>query len=170
MGMNSVYISIDESSLDKLWELEDQQFRDHVLEIEEDDRFSRLDIGKIWDVLHCTTTGVSASEPIEGDKLSEAFVGVFPKIFDDEDDSMFISVIENGDLQSICSAVSEFDLAKLTAAFDPKLLQKKKVYPRGIWKDDPTNLIAELNTALRDIEVFFATAHKAEQHILATIL
>lgn len=36
-----------------------------------------LDVDKTWDALHFVLTGVSGSEPIKNDSLSEAVVGVY---------------------------------------------------------------------------------------------
>jgi hypothetical protein len=170
MGQNAVYISIDDPTLDALWQLDDQPFRDRFLEIEEDQNFDRLDIAKIWDVLHCTLTGVTASKPIEGNKLSESIVGVHPKIYDDEDYSMFVSVIDNGEIDEILLALKAIDLAKLTASFEPATLRKQKVYPNGIWDDEASALVEEMDAALNSIREFFRCSLKDGRHILATIL
>jgi len=170
MGQNAVYIAIDEPTLDALWQLNDQPFRDRFLELEEDEALARLDIAKIWDALHCTLTGVSASDPIEGDKLSESIVGVHPKLFDDEDYSMFVSVIENDEIEDILAALGAFNADKLKVAFDPATLEKRKVYPNGIWQDEPSQLIAEMDDALNSIRDFFRASLDGGKHILATIL
>ena len=170
MGQNAVYIALDDSTLDALWQLDDQPFRDRFLEIEEDDSFERLDIAKIWDALHCTLTGVSASKPIDGNKLSESIVGVHPRIYDDEDYSIFVSVIDNSEIEAILIALTDFDAEKLEASLDLATLKKQRVYPDGIWEDEPSQLVAEMDDALCSIRGFFQSALTAGHHILATIL
>ncbi len=169
MGFNGVYIAIDDPSLEALWALEGQRFRDRFLEIEEDATFKRLDIGKSWDILHCTLTSVSASTPIEGDKRSEAIVGVHVKLFDD-DDSMFVSVIDHTEIEGVLVALREFDEEKLTASFSAATLREQRVYPAGIWKEDKTALVAEMDSTLRAIRKFLRTSFNDGRHVLATIL
>lgn len=169
MGQNSVYIAIEDSSLDVLWQLDDESFRDRVFEIEEDESFPRLDIAKIWDALHCTLTGVSASMPIEGNKLSEAIVGVHPKDFDDEDDSVFVSVIDHEEINEILLALEEFDSEKLSRSIDPEAWKRQKIYPQGIWNDDTASLVEEMNTELCSIRAFFRESMNARKHVLVTI-
>lgn len=170
MGQNAVYIAIDDDSLEALWKLDDQPFRERFLEIEEDKRFERLDIAKIWDALHCTLTGVSASKPIDGNKLSEAIVGVHPKIYDDEDYSVFVSVIDNEEIASILNALEDHDAAKLKTLIDVSVWKRQKIYPRGIWNDGVDELVAEMNHAICSIREFFGNTLQSGKHVIATIL
>lgn len=170
MGQNAVYIAIDDDTAEQLWELDDEPFRARFLEIEEDRQFQRLDIAKIWDALHCTLTGVPASRPIEDDKLSEAIVGVHPKIYVDEDYSMFVSIIDNSELEEIITALGPFNDARLTEQLNPALLEKQNVYPTGIWNDDPRTLVRELADAVTAILTFFDDSKAKGLHVLATIM
>lgn len=170
MGQNAVYIAIDDASLDTLWQLADKPFRERFLEIEEDGRLPRLDIAKIWDAIHCTLTGVSASRPIDGNRLSEAIVGVHPKIYDDEDYSVFVSVIDNEEITSILNALEEFDAAKLAGSVDLATWKREKIYPQGIWNDNVDDLVVEMNDALSSMRTFFSASLKSGKHVLATIL
>ncbi|ABW29143.1 YfbM family protein [Acaryochloris marina] len=170
MGTNAVYLAIDDSDLDALWKLEGRPFRDRFMEIEEEGCLETLNIGKIWDALHCTLTGVSARTPIDGNKLSEAIVGVYPKVFDDEDYSIYVSAIDNGELEDIVIALKTFDSPKLALALDLTNLKKQKVYPYGIWLDEVEGYVHEMHIALQSICDFFLTAKKSGKHILATVL
>ncbi len=169
MGQNAVYISVDDRTLDALWSLDDEPFRERFLEIEEDQNFSRLDIAKIWDALHCTLTGVSASKPIEGNKLSEAIVGVHPKIYDDDDYSVFVSAIDVCEITEILLALEAIDLPTLTSKLDPVSLKKQDIYPEGIWHDDESRLAAEMDAALSSIRQFFQCSLQNGKHVLASI-
>lgn len=170
MGVNAVHFAIDDSTLDALWKLEGRPFRDRFMEIEEEGYLETLNIGKIWDALHCTLTGVSARTPIDGNKLSEAIVGVYPKVFDDEDYSIYVSIIDNEEIEDIVIALKAFDSPKLALALDLTNLKKQKVYPYGIWLDEVEVLVNEMHMTLQSICVFFHTAKKNGKHILATVL
>lgn len=170
MGQNAVYIAIDDNSLETLWQLDDRSFRDRFLEIEEDDEFERLDIAKIWDALHCTLTGISASDPIDGNKLSEAIVGVHPKEYDDEDYTVYVSVIDNAEIRPILDALEEFDAGKLNDSINLVNWRRQKIYPQGIWDDPLDDLVAEMDHALRSMREFFREALTTDKHILASFL
>ncbi len=170
MGQNSIYIAVDDTSLEALWQLDNQEFRNRFLEIKEDSKYKRLDIGKIWDALHCTLTGLSAKTPIENDKLSEAIVGVYPKVYGDEDYSLFVSIIDNSEIADILIALKPYNADKLSELIDIKTLQKEKVYPSGIWKEDSANLVTEMDSALTSLRLFFNESIEEGNHILATIL
>ncbi len=170
MGYLAAYLSIDDASLDALWQLDDGPFRERILEIEEDTSFKRIDIDKIWDALHCTLTGVSASNPIDGNKLSEAIVGVHPYIYDDEDYSIYISVIDNDELPGIIFELEKIDYTYLSKQFDSSILQEQKVYPNGIWNDDKNVLLKEMESALASILKFYRKSLKEGKHVIATML
>jgi len=133
MGRLATYIAIEENRLESLWSLGDDDFREAFLDIENDDSLTRLEIDKIWDALHCTLTGESASNPIDGDKLSESIVGVHPKIYDDEDYSVFVSVIDNNEIREILDAIMVVDREKLSALIDPARMKQKNVYQVSIF-------------------------------------
>ena len=170
MGRLATYIAIEGERLDTLWSLGDDAFRDAFLDIEEDASLARLNIDKIWDVLHCTLTGESAANPMEGDKLSESIVGVHPKIYDDEDYSVFVSVIDNSEIQGILKAITPIDRDKLASLLDPSCLKRKRVYPSGIWEDNAEQLISEMDNALQAIKQYFERISATGCHILATVL
>lgn len=170
MGKLAVYISIDEPRLDELWWQDDGPFRTSFMKLEEDDSLDRLQIDKIWDALHCTFTGKSASSPVEGNHLSESIVGVQPKTFDDEDYSLFVSVIENDELPEIISALQAIDEEQLQSTLDPARMKQQKIYPNRIWEDPPERLTAEMYQAIQSMIAFFQKAIASGNHVLATIL
>ncbi len=169
MGFNAVYIAVDIQLVEDLWQLGDADFRERFLELE-DAALRRLNIGKLWDSLHCTLTGESARDPIEGNRLSEVVVGVWPRIFDDDDYSVFVSVIENSDLPHLLTALEPFDRQALSAAIDVEQWAEKDIYPLYMWEDDRDEVVTELDEALASIRRFFQEAGEAGQHVLATIL
>ena len=110
MGILASYMMIDEPTLEGFFKLEStNSLLEQVYDLEEQGLFERYDLGKIWDALHCFLTGVSASTPIDGSKLSEAIVGIhFFQYFREEDD--FVTCTENRELGEIIDAMEKFDL------------------------------------------------------------
>ena len=72
-----------------------------------------LDIDKMWAALHFVLTGVSCSEPIENNALSEAVVGVFSIDGIEE----YISYIEKSRIKDIVFALDNFDIEKALETF-----------------------------------------------------
>lgn len=132
MGQSAVYIAIDDDTAEELWALDDEPFHARVLELVDDERFQRFDIAKILGALHCTFNGVLASRPVEDDKLSGAIVGAHPRAYDNEDYTVFVSIIDNLGLEEIITALGSFNDVKLTEQLNPALLENQDVYPAGI--------------------------------------
>ena len=170
MGHLAVYIAIEGEQLDELWALDDAVFRESFLDVEADESLARLSIDKIWDALHCTLTGRSAGDPVEDDPLSEAIVGVHPRIYEGDDYSVYVSVIDNDEQDGIIAAVNEVGRAGLESKLDPKRMEQERVYPNGIWTGPPEQLVDEMHTTLRDISTFFNQAKVSGLHVLATFL
>ena len=170
MGFLFVYHAIDEQTLDEMWRLPDGPFFERFQEFEENTILPSLHIGKSWDALHCTLTGVSASEPIDGDKLSECVVGVHPKIWEGDDTSTYIAVTENEEISAILSAIDSYDESKIRSILDPDKLEKQNVYPKGIWSDPHDSLVNEMTTTLEDIRSFLKQTMLAENHVLASMM
>lgn len=169
MGMIAEYLMIDQETLDSLIDLSNEDLTNKIFEIEETEKFERIDIDKIWDVLHFFLTGVSASEPIEDNKLSEAVVGV-DNFNPDDENADFVSLIKNEALAEIVTAIEKVDFEKLTTNFDLQLLKKNKIYPNGIWKDDRAQLLEEIKESLNLILDFYKKALLTKHHIIVSIL
>ncbi len=169
MGMIAEYLMVDEETLNSLMELNNEDLTNKLFEIEESEKFERIDIDKVWDALHCFLTGVCASEPIEGNKLSEAIVGIHNFNIDDED-AGFITCTENEELIEIIDAIEKIEFDKLVSNFDPKVLKKNKVYPKGIEQDSKEQLIREFKEALTKILEFYKKAVATKHHVIVSIL
>ncbi|MCD0476621.1 YfbM family protein [Flavobacterium sp. EDS] len=169
MGMIAEYLMIDQETLDSLIDLSNEDLTNKIFEIEETEKFERIDIDKIWDVLHFFLTGVSASEPIEDNKLSEAVVGV-DNFNPDDENADFVSLIKNEALAEIVIVIEKVDFEKLTTNFDLQLLKKNKIYPNGIWKDDRAQLLEEIKESLNSILDFYKKALLTKHHIIVSIL
>lgn len=167
--MIAEYLMIDEDTLDSLMDLNNRELTQKLFEIEESGKFELIDIDKIWDALHCFLTGVSASKPIEGDKLSEAVVGVHNFNIDDED-ADFVTCTENDELEAIIIAIESVDFDKLAISFDPKVLKKHRIYPQGIEQDGKEQLVEEFRYALTELLKFYKKALDTNHHVIVSIL
>lgn len=118
----------------------------------------------MWDGLHFILTGVSASEPLEGDPLSDAVVGVH--VIDDE---TFIAATGHNELEEIIRALSSIDRAQLKSEFSPSRLNEEDIYP-NIWlSEDSEALFSELTQSLDQLLHFYQQCRKDGSHVLVTI-
>jgi hypothetical protein len=168
MGMIAQYLMVDEETLESLKDLGVEELSDQLFDIEDSDKFEVIDIDKIWDGLHCLLTGVSACEPIEGNKLSEAIVGVHNFVIEG-DESDFIAYTENKELPEIVAAIEKVDITTLQSNFDPKFFEKQEIYP-NIWKEDKQELLEEMTSALYEVLAFYKRAIDSKHHVIVSIL
>ncbi|MCP2028297.1 hypothetical protein L1276_003467 [Flavobacterium sp. HSC-32F16] len=167
MGMIAEYLMVNDEILDSLMELNNEDLVNEIFEIEESEKFPFIDIDKIWDAVHCFLTGVSATEPIEGNKLSEAIVGVHNFNIEDEE-ADFVACTENEELPEIIAELEKIDFNRLASNFDPIAL--KKLYPSGIWKQNKEELITEFKTSVDELLKFYKKALETKHHIIVSIL
>lgn len=110
-GMRACYISLTDEWADKIAEAEDGEERISLIEhIMEEKLCPVYEMDKWWEELHLLLTGKSASEPIEGDPLSEAIVGVH--VVEAEDDC-YIGAIGYDELASIIDELKQAPLDTL---------------------------------------------------------
>ena len=164
MGIRASYQQIDDTTLDALLALEPDDVPDGVEELQERGA-PTLDLDKAWDGLHFLLTGVSAAAPVEGDRLSEAVVGVHV-IFSDDDE--FIGCTERDELAAIIAALEAVALPQLLESADFGAFDRADVYP-DIWSDDPRVLTAELGDAFRILLEFLRASAAAGQHVVVSI-
>lgn len=164
MGMIACYMEIDLSILDKLKSLDSDELFEEIEELEEDMNVTDLD--KMWDGLHCLLTKESAGDPIEGNALSEAIVGV-AKFDDDSDD--FITYIEPARVQEIAKALNELDITSLSSTFNPEYFAEKDIYP-NIWiRDDKDELVEELTFAFEELKQFYNGVSERNNAVVVSI-
>ena len=169
MGMIAGYMMLDEATLDSMMTLNAEEVSEKTIDIEEGESFETIDIDKIWDALHFFLTGVTAAEPIEGNKLSEAVVGVHP--FNPEDENAdFITCTENSELPEIIAALENFDFEKRAKEFDLLSLKQNKIYPNGIWEMDKEDLMNEFKISMQSLTDFYKKAFASKHHIIVSIL
>lgn len=168
MGILGQYMMINEQTLKSLVDLENDDLVDALEELNESKENELYDIDKMWDGLHFLLTGISASQPIDGDKISDAIVGV--KIFNSEDeDADFISYTLVGDLPKIVSALKNVDIEKLRLNFDLSKFRKAEIYP-NIWREEEKDsLFNELVQEYKNILRFYEKALERNTHVVVSI-
>lgn len=164
MGMLGIYMMVDQETLDDLKKLDSDDLIEKLDELEETNEI--YDIDKLWDGLHFLLTGVSANSPVEGNKLSEAIVGI--NVFETDDD-YFIGYTEKDELPGIYSAMKSVNIKELEEKFDPRILEKKKIYP-NIWDaGKKEELFKELINEYHDLLDFYNMALKKGMHVIFSI-
>ena len=123
MGFLANYMRIDDATLDALTKLDSDDLVERIEELDEAGA-PVYDMDKMWDILHFVLTGKSASEPIDGDPLSEAVVGVH--VFDGDD---FVAAIQADELPRILQAMDDLDFVALRPRLSLATLRKKNIYP-----------------------------------------
>ena len=168
MGILGQYMMINEQTLKSLVDLENDDLVDALEELNESEENELYDIDKMWDGLHFLLTGISASQPIEGDKLSDAIVGV--EVFNSEDeDADFISYILVDDLPGIIAALKNVDIEKLRLNFDLSTFTKAEIYP-DIWREkEKESLFNELVQEYKNILRFYEKALERNAHVVVSI-
>ncbi|MDN6860569.1 YfbM family protein [Pseudomonas sp. CAN2814] len=162
MGIQAVYLSVDDATLKRLAEAPAEELLDLVEELEEAG-CPQIGLEKLWDGLHFLLTGVSASSPLEGNPLSEAVVGV--QVFDCED---FIARTWNNELPAILAALDAVSIEEVIAAADFARFRNARLYPK-IWSDDPAQLKTELEEAFRELRDFYHVCASTQRHVLVGI-
>ena len=125
-----------------------------------------LDIDKMWDVLHFVLTGVDSSEPIEGNPLSEAVVGVTSL----EEVSEFIAYIEKDRIADIVSALENFDIDAALESFSMEACKKAELYP-NIWDfdDEEEDIKKEICDYFHEMIDFYKQILEINGNVLVTI-
>ena len=140
---------------------------------EEDDIFDwndeaeiLLDIDKMWDALHFVLTGVSCSEPIENNALSEAVVGVFSIDGIEE----YISYIEKSRIKDIVFALDNFDIEKALETFNMEECKEAELYP-NIWgyEEETDEIKEEIMDYFQDMKDFYKQVLEEDGNVLVTI-
>ena len=162
MGVRAVYIALTDKETDRLEASTGDELVKELEEIQENEDCNKVDIDKTWDSLHFVLTGITASEPIEDNPLSELVVGVYPIVFEDE----FIAFSSKEDVQRIIEAVKNIDFNTYKANFNPKILSQKEIYPK-IWKDDENDLFNEIKSSFDELVKFYQK--NEDLNILVTI-
>ena len=139
------YQLISDRDLKKL--MTEKDIADFTEELQEAEDCILFDMDKMWDVLHFVLTGVSAGEPIEGNPLSEAIVGV--NSFEECED--FIGYTKKENIPLIVKKLNETDIDSLLENFSMQKCKENKLYP-NIWGyEDEKEEIIEVESTLNQI-------------------
>lgn len=166
MGMRACYQVADQAKIKEMTAMSAEEIFDEIEELQETED-AVLDIDKLWDGLHFLLTEVTASEPIEGNPLSEAVVGV--KMFSEDNDADYIAYTLPERVPAILNALKSFDIEKAVADFNPKEFAKNDIYP-NIWlRDDKAELQAELAECFSALKDFYEQAAQEEKGVIVSI-
>lgn len=164
MGFLANYMMVDKPTLDRLIDTDGDELTDAIDELEDAGQNEIYCMDKLWDGLHFLLTGVSASDPIEDNQLSEAIVGVH--IFDCED---FVGDTKSDEVAPIVAALEKVDIDKLLKDVDFSQFKKKEVYP-NIWtNNDKASLANELREEYRNLLDFYRKALAAKANVVVSI-
>lgn len=167
MGIIANYQYLSDANLQELksfYAEEDDIFEE--VEDWNDEAEILLDIDKMWDALHFVLTGVSCSEPIKNNPLSEAVVGVFSIDGIEE----YISYIEKSRIKDIVFALDNFDIEKALKIFSMKECKEAELYP-DIWdyEEETDEIKEEIMDYFQNMKDFYKQVLEEDGNVLVTI-
>ena len=167
MGIIANYQYLSDTNLQELksfYAEEDDIFEE--VEDWNDEAEILLDIDKMWDALHFVLIGVSCSEPIKNNPLSEAVVGVFSIDGIEE----YISYIEKSRIKDIVFALDNFDIEKALKTFSMKECKEAELYP-DIWdyEEETDEIKEEIMDYFQDMKDFYKQVLEEDGNVLVTI-
>ena len=166
MGMIACYQMVEENKLKELFEKNNEELFDEIEELQEEDE-AVFDIDKLWDGLHFLLTNATATEPIEGNPLSEAIVGT--KNFCEDEDADFIAYIFPERVQAILEALKDFDIERAVEDFQPEKFAKQDIYP-NIWVTEmKEQLQEELEESFNGLRSFYEEAEQQGMGVIVSI-
>lgn len=170
MSMIANYIMIDKSELDKMKNMDNDELVDYIEELSEDSNV--YDMDKLWDGVHFLLTGTSASEPIKGNKYSEAVIGV--KCFIDAEDCDWVAYSEIEYIKEMVHLLKCIDYEKLHTKFTIEDFISNEIYP-NIWSHAlkdlkyKESLYNEIISEIKGLLEFYESAIGKEKNIVVSI-
>ncbi|AYA99746.1 YfbM family protein [Lachnoanaerobaculum umeaense] len=166
MGLRANYQYLSDKDLVALKKFDNEDDIFETVEDWNDEAEILLDIDKNWDLLHYMLTGVSASDPIWEDPLSEAVVGVtsIEKIED------FIAYINKDRVSDILKALEDFDMESALESFSLEEGKEAELYP-DIWDydDEEEEIKEDLLDCFERMKEFYKEILEADGNVLVTI-
>ena len=166
MGLRANYQYLSDKDLVALKKFDNEDDIFETVEDWNDEAEILLDIDKNWDLLHYMLTGVSASDPIWEDPLSEAVVGVtsIEKIED------FIAYINKDRVSDILKALEDFDMESALKSFSLEEGKEAELYP-DIWDydDEEEEIKEDLLDCFERMKEFYKEILEADGNVLVTI-
>lgn len=167
MGLiaNYQYLSDKKLAELKVFNGEEEDLLETVEEWNEEEEML-LDIDKMWDTMHFVLTGIDSSEPIEGDPLSEAVVGVQPI----EGVEEFLAYTEKSRVKDILTALENFDMEEAMKNFSMKKCKEADLYP-NIWdyEDEADDIKAGIEDYFESMKAFYKEILESDGNVLVTI-
>jgi len=167
MGIIANYNYLSNKDLKELktFYSEENEVFEETEEVNSDVKIS-LDLDKMWDALHFVLTGVSSSEPIKNNPLSEAILGVTSI----EEVEEFLSYTEKVRIQDIVSALEHFDMETAMETFSMKECQRANLYP-DIWDDEEATdeIKEELTDCFQKLKDFYQKILEVNGNVTITI-
>lgn len=166
MGMIACYQMTDADMVNTLLKKTNEEVFEAIEELQEVDE-TVLNIDKLWDGLHFLMTKVTASEPLEGNPLSEAVVGV--KNFSDDEDADFISYILPERVPIIVNELKLFEIENVIEKLQPKEFAQNDIYP-NIWMNVGKDEIQkELKECFLALLKFYEEAAELKKAVIVSI-
>jgi hypothetical protein len=122
LGMLGQYVMVDEDTLESMMAMDGAALMGTLEKLIEAGN-EYYDIDKLWEDLHLSLTGVSASEPVDGNPLSEAVVGVH--VFEVEEEDGFFACTEHDELEGIIRAMQQLDFGRLEPGYGTEALRQE---------------------------------------------
>ena len=178
MGMRQVHMMVDNDALNRLLAASKDERFDILSDMEEDSAaYPSYSVDKLWDGLHFIFTGKSAVEPIDGNPLSEAIVGV--KSFDEkedndceedsEDDAILLSYIPHAGLGDLVNAMQNLNWTKIEEKLNLEQMRDEEIYPDIWYEEEKNELLEELHDEAENLLKFFIEAQTAGRNIVVSI-
>jgi len=166
MGMIACYQMTDADMVNTLLKKTNEEVFEAIEELQEVDE-TVLNIDKLWDGLHFLMTKVTASEPLEGNPLSEAVVGV--KNFSDDEDADFISYILPERVPIIVNELKLFEIENVIEKLQPKEFAQNDIYP-NIWMNvGKEEIQKELKECFFALLKFYEEAAELKKAVIVSI-
>jgi len=166
MGMLASYQAVDDAALASTMNLDEDDLVELVEQFCEDDTVPGYDLDKNWDMLHFILTGASASQPIDGDPLSEAIVGA--RVYDVE---LFIGATEAAEVVRVLDAMKGVDIVDLRSRCDLALFRQNDLYPSlaESTKSDEDQLWQTLKAEYEGLLGFYSNVAARQLNVIVSI-
>lgn len=167
MGMTANYQYLSDENLKemKAFSAEENEIFEQAEEWNEEAEIL-LDIDKMWDVLHFVLTGVSGTEPIENDPLSEAVIGA--SVIEGIEE--FVAYTDKPRIADIVSALEDFDIDAAMDEFSMEDCKKADLYP-DIWdyEEEEDDIKEEITDYFEAMTNFYRQILEINGNVMVTI-
>ena len=166
MGLRANYQYLGDKELEALERFDNEEDIFETVEDWNEKAEILLDIDKNWDLLHYMLTGVSASDPICEDPLSEAVVGVTS--IEEIDD--FIAYTKKDRVADILKVLEDFDMESALESFALEEGKEAELYP-NIWdyEEEEDEIKEDLLDCFERMKDFYKEILEADGNVLVTI-